>query len=156
MEHIRLPGRSWVVVCDGAKSLIFQNDGDATLPNLILIEHLEQRQPLTHSLGVERPGRVFQSHGGARSAVEQTDWHAQNEASFLERVAARLDHAAQEHSFKHLVVAAPPRALGVLRKKMTPEVRALVLKEIDKDMAQLTTREIERRFAPSEKPLSAP
>ena len=149
MEHIRLPWRSWLVACDGAKALIFQNDGDATLPNLTLIEHLAQNQPPTHSLGAERPGRVFQSHGGARSAVEQTDWHARNEASFLENVASWLDRAAEENSFKHLVLAAPPRALGLLREKITPRVRALVSNEIDKDLAQLTTKEIERHFAPS-------
>ncbi len=150
MERIRLPWKSWVVACDGAKALIFQNTGDATLPNLVLTEHLAQDQPLTHCLGAERPGRVFQSHGGARSAVEQTDWHAQSEASFLERVAARLDRAAEERSLKHLVVAAPPRALGLLREKMTPRVRALILREIDKDLAQLTTKEIERHFVSSE------
>ena len=149
MEHIRLPWRGWLVACDGAKALIFQNDGDATLPNFTLIEHLTQDQPPTHSLGAERPGRVFQSHGGARSAVEQTDWHARNEASFLESVAAWLDHAAQAHSFKHLVLAAPPHALGLLRGRITPRVRALVSHEIDKDLAQLTTKEIERHFAPS-------
>ena len=150
MEHIRLPWRSWVVACNGAKALIFQNDGDATLPNLTLIEHSAQEQAPTHSLGAERPGRVFQSHGAARSAVEQTDWRLRNEEAFLATVAERLDHAAGEHAFKHLVVAAPPRALGVLREKMTPRVHALVLKEIDKDIAQLTTKEIERHFAPSD------
>ncbi len=148
MEHIRLPWRSWVLACDGAKALIFQNDGDAELPNLTLVEELSQDQPPTHDLGAERPGRVFQSHGGARSMVEQTDWHAQNEAAFLTKVAQKLDHAAQEHSLKDLVVAAPPRALGVLRQKMTPRVAGLVLTEVDKDLAQLTTKEIERHFTP--------
>src|SRR5579863_1530020 len=148
MEHIRLPWRAWVVACDGAKALIFQNDGDAELPNLTLLEEVSQDQPLTHSLGAERPGRVYQSHGSARSAIEQTDWHGRNESAFIAKVAEKLDHAVQKHSLKHLVVAAPPRALGVLREKMTPRVSALVLAEIGKDLAQLTTKEIERHFTP--------
>jgi protein required for attachment to host cells len=148
MERIRLPWRTWVLACDGAKALIFQNDGDAELPNLKLVEATFQDQPATHELGAERPGRVFQAHGAARSAIEQTDWHLQNEAAFLSKVALRLDQAAQQDSLKHLVVAAPPRALGVLRQKMTPRVGALILAEIDKDLAQLTTKEIERHFAP--------
>jgi protein required for attachment to host cells len=148
MEHIRLPWRAWVLACDGAKALIFQNDGDAELPNLSLVEQLSQDQPLTHSLGADRPGRVYQSQGKARSAVEQTDWHAQNEAGFLTKVAQRIDHAAQAHSLKHLVIAAPPRALGVLRQKMTPRANALVMEEVHKDLAQLTTKEIERHFMP--------
>jgi len=57
-----------------------------------------------------------------------------------------LDQAAQDRSFKRLVIAAPPRALGVLRKKLTSKVLALVIGEIDKDLAQLTTKEIERHF----------
>jgi protein required for attachment to host cells len=148
MERIRLPWRTWVLACDGAKALIFQNEGDAELPNLKLVEATSQDQPATHELGAERPGRVFQSHGAARSAVDQTDWHLQNEAAFLSKVAARLDQAAQQNALKHLVVAAPPRALGVLRQKMTPRVSAMIVAEIDKDLAQLTTKEIERHFAP--------
>jgi len=146
MERLRIPWRAWVLACDGAKALIFQNDGDAELPDLQLIEALAQDQPPTHLLGAERPGRVHQSQGFERSAVEQTDWHARNEEAFLEKVAARLDQAAQDKSFKRLVIAAPPRALGVLRKKLTSKVLALTIGEIDKDLAQLTTKEIERHF----------
>jgi protein required for attachment to host cells len=36
----------------------------------------------------------------------------------------------------------------VLRQKMTPRVGAMILAEIGKDLAQLTTKEIERHFAP--------
>lgn len=148
MEHFRLPWRTWLLVCDGAKALIFQNDGDAELPNLAVVEHMAQDQPLTHELGADRPGRVFQSHGAAHSAVEQTDWHAQNEAAFLTRVAERLDQAQEERKFKHLVVAAPPRALGVLRQKLSPQVNALVTQEIEKDFTNMPTAELERHFRP--------
>jgi protein required for attachment to host cells len=146
MEHIRLPWRSWLLACDGAKAVIFQNDGDAELPNLTVVDHMAQDQPLTHELGADRPGRVFQSHGGAHSAVEQTDWHAQNEAAFLTRIAERLGRAAEERKLKHLVVAAPPRALGVLRQKLSPQVSALILREIEKDFTNTPTAELERHF----------
>jgi protein required for attachment to host cells len=146
MRQTRIPWRTWVLACDGAKALIFQNEGDSEWPNLKLIDTITQEQPPTHELGAERPGRVFQSHGAARSAVEQTDWHMQNEATFLARVAEKLDQAAQKHSFKHIVIAAPPRALGMLRQKITPKVRALVFAELAKDLAQMSTNEIERHF----------
>ena len=149
MEHIRLPWRSWLLVCDGAKAVIFQNDGDAELPNLTVVEHMAEDQPLTRELGADRPGRVFQSQGDAHSAVEQTDWHAQNEAAFLTRVAERLDRAAEERKVKHLVVAAPPRALGVLRQKMSPQVSALISLEIEKDFTNIPTTELERHFRPA-------
>ena len=68
----------WVVVCDGAKALILENVGDRKFPNLRSKEVRHQEDPMTHELGTDAPGRVHNSVGTARSAVEQTDWHERN------------------------------------------------------------------------------
>jgi len=147
MERVRIPWNSWVVVCDGVKALTLRNDGDAELLNLTLVDSHFQPAPPTSALGSDRPGRAFQSHGFNRSAEDETDLHAQMEAAFLSEVAERLDKAVRKHAIKSLVLVAPPKALGLLRKRLSPAVLAVVAAEVAKDLARLSTPEIEKHLA---------
>jgi len=38
----------WVVVCDGAKALVLENDGDIRAPNLKTVQVFEQKDLATH------------------------------------------------------------------------------------------------------------
>jgi protein required for attachment to host cells len=147
MEHIKIPWKSWVVICDGAKALVFCNEGDAELLNLTLLDVLAQREPPSKELGTDRPGRVHQSHGAARSAVEVTDLHLEAEIAFITKLAEQLDKAVREHAVSNVILVAPPKALGMLRKHVSPALRAVVTAEIAKDLAHLSSREIEEHLA---------
>ena len=83
----------WVVVCDGAKALVLENAGNRKTPNLKTKEVYEHDDPKTREIGTDEPGRSFSSVGNGRSAMEQTDWHDQEEQRFLAKLAARLDKA---------------------------------------------------------------
>jgi protein required for attachment to host cells len=137
----------WVVVCDGAKALVLQNAGDAQMPNLRTREVYEQKDPATHELGTDAPGRAAGVDGKMRSAVGQTDWHARNEQSFLEGLAKRLDAGVSAGEVKSIVMVAPPRALGVLRKAYSSALRDVVRVEIDKDLVKAPVYEIEKHLA---------
>jgi protein required for attachment to host cells len=137
----------WVVVCDGAKALIFENAGTRLVPKLRAREVYEQDVPPTSAQGTDAPGRTHSSVGEFRSAVEQTDWHHQAERAFLAELAGRLDAAVIAGEAQGLVVVAPPRALGMLRQAYSPHVRAAVRAEIDKDYVKLPAYEIEKRLA---------
>ncbi len=147
MEHVRIPWKSWVVVCDGTKALIFCNEGDAELLNLKALDIQIMPDPPTRDQGTDRPGRVHQSQGASRSAVEGTDFHAEAEVHFISQLAERLDVAARDHDVKHVILVAPPKALGIFRKHMTPALHALIRAEVGKDFAQLSTAEIEKHLA---------
>jgi protein required for attachment to host cells len=147
MSNLKIRQGEWVVICDGAKALLLENVGDEMFPNLRTREVYEQEDPKTHELGTDAPGRSFQSVGTARSAMEQTDWHDQEEGRFLEKLAARLDAAVSAGKVKSFVLAAPPRALGVLRQAYTPGLRRALRAEIDKDLVKLPLHEIEKHLA---------
>ncbi|MBB3930538.1 protein required for attachment to host cells [Kaistia hirudinis] len=146
MEHITIPRHALVVVCDGAKALLFRNEGDAELVNLKAVEHFAEFEAPAHDLGTDRPGRVYQSHGSARSAVETTDFHEAGEVEFLAMVAADLGKLVASEKPKGLFVVAPPKALGILRQHFGDVVRAALTAEIAKDLAHLPTNEIERHL----------
>lgn len=143
MERVRIPWKGWVLVCDGAKALVFRNDGDAELLNLTAVDVLSQPDVPARELGTDRPGRVHQSHGAARSAVNDVDRHEEAELGFLSVVAGRLGKVVAENGVDNLVIVAPPRALGTLRKHLPPAVQAVVKAEVPKDLVRLSTPEIE-------------
>jgi protein required for attachment to host cells len=145
MEKVTIPRHALILVCGGAKALLLRNEGDAELVNLQAVEHFAQAEPPAHELGTDRPGRVYQSHGTARSAVETTDFHEAGEAAFLADAAKELDRLATSEKPKAII--APPKALGILRQNFSDSVRAAIQAEIAKDLVHLPTDEIERHLA---------
>ena len=85
--------------------------------------------------------------GAGRSAIEPTDWHAQEEDRFLRKLAERLDAAVNAGEAKALILIAPPRALGVLRQTYSHGLRAALRAEIDKDFVRLPVHGIEKHLA---------
>jgi len=147
MSNVLVRQGDWVVVCDGKKALVFENVGDTKLLNLRTREVYEQPDEKTRELGTDAPGRSINSINGRRSAVEQTDWHDQEEQRFLQRLAGHLDAEVNAGNAKSLIVVAPPRALGVLRQAYSPNLRNALRAEIDKDFVRMPVHEIEKHLA---------
>jgi protein required for attachment to host cells len=150
LKNVRIPWGAWVVVCDGQKALFLHNDGDAELLNLKPVEVLAETHASTTELGTDKPGRTFQSHGPGRGAVEAPDYHTAAEVDFLRKVAAIIDTAASEGKTKHLVLIAPPKALGIVREALTPAARAIITAEIHKDLVHLPIGTIEAHLTAAE------
>lgn len=146
MSELSIHRDEWVVVCDGAKALVLQNTGDAKFPNLKMREVYEQKDLPTHLLGADRPGRTHSSAGSGSSAVTQTDWHNQAEQAFLTQLAEKLDAAVTAGKMKSIILAASPRALGMIRPAYSHALRAAVRAEVDKDLVKLPIHEIEKHL----------
>jgi protein required for attachment to host cells len=147
MSELKIDHGGWVVVCDGARALVLQNTGNRINPNLKTKEVYQQDDQKTHELGTDRPGRAPSGANGVRSAMEQTDWHDQEEQKFLAKLAARLDKAVLGGETPSLIVVAPPRAIGVLRKAFSSHVRQAIRGEVEKDYVKLPVSEIARHLA---------
>jgi protein required for attachment to host cells len=146
MDKLKVAKGDWVIVCDGRKALILENIGDAMYPNLHTREVKEHAVPPTHDQGSDVPGRKFASVGGARSAVDQTDWHLQAEQEFLRSLAGELDHAVASSQTKHIILVAPPRSLGVIRHASSGHLRSAIKAEVAHDYVKLPVAEIEKRL----------
>lgn len=145
LELMIHPGE-WIVVCDGAKALVLENAGDDKFPNLKTLEVFEQKNPDTHDLGSDKPGRSYSSVGHGRSAIEQPDWHDQAERTFLLQLIKHLDSAVAAGKAKSIIMVAPPRALGVLRPAYSHALKAAVRAEVDKDYVKLPVHQIEKQL----------
>jgi protein required for attachment to host cells len=146
LTQSKLRSGDLVVVCDGRKALLLENIGDEKFLNLHTRRVLEHDNPATHLQGASAPGRVHQSSGTARSAVEQTDWHIEAERQFLRVLEEELAAAVANAPAKRLLVVAAPRALGMLRPFYSPAVRHAISAEIDMDWVKMPIPEIEKRL----------
>jgi protein required for attachment to host cells len=136
-----IPHGAHVMVVDGAKMALFRNSGKDFAPHLDLVEEKERHSPRTSRLGSDSPGRGFQSMGSERAAYETTDLHQLQEDRFATEAAERLVTLLVGDKDRAVLVAAP-RTLGVMRKKMKPEIQARLIAEIDKDYAGRSAAEI--------------
>ncbi len=146
MSKLKIRQGDWVIVCDGRKALVLENHGDEKFLNLKTKEVFEHPDQRTSELGSDEPGRAISSVGNMRSAVEQTDWHDQEEERFLHTLAKHLDAEAKAGHVKSLVIVAPPRALGRLRPVYTHDLRKALHAEIEKDLVAMPLHEIEKHL----------
>ena len=144
--YIRLPNRAVVFVGDGSKALFLLNEGNGLKPRLVVQQAFEDENPPTHEQGSDKPGGALSGTEPNRSAMEQTDWHDQEEQRFLQKLLGHLDAAVHAGQTKSLFIVAPPRALGVLRQSYSHELRNALRAEIDKDFVKLPVDEIEQHL----------
>jgi protein required for attachment to host cells len=141
---MQIPHDSFVLVADGRKSLFFRNEGDGEFPNLIVESADSHPDPKDREIKSDGPGRAFASNGAGRSAYEETDFHQQEEDRFAAATAEMLKARALRNDFDALVVIAPPRTLGELRKHYHKEVERRLVAEVPKDLVNVPVAEIEK------------
>ena len=134
---------TWVLILDGEKYLLLQNEGDRSALSLRVLQHAEIDNPPTRDQGTEKPGRM-PAAGAGRSAVEQTDWHTLEKESFAHDVADRLRRWALADRFSQIVICADPRTLGTIRHNYHAEGSRRIVAELDKDLTGLPIDEMEK------------
>jgi protein required for attachment to host cells len=139
MKHTR----TWILVADGGRARILETTGKRQGMHLVAGSQSRLDNPPSRELGRDTPGRVYESVGHARHAVEpRSDPHTALEALFASQLATMLaDHSAKE-AFDRLVIVAPAAMLGNLRRMIKPEVRNKIVAEIDKDLTRIPNNEI--------------
>jgi protein required for attachment to host cells len=148
MQQTSIPHDALVLVGDGARAVFFKNTGTVLNPNLVVERVLEQENPPTREQGTDRPGRRA---GGdsetVRSAIEPTDWHQLAEDRFATDIAAALYRSAHANRFQRLIIVAPPKVLGTLRKSLHKEVLDRIEAEVPKELATYSVPRIQSELA---------
>jgi protein required for attachment to host cells len=134
---------SWVLVADGEKALFLRNHQDTREYDLRVVWHTHSESPASHAQGSDRPGRTSVPSSPRRAALQEADWHQLGEDRFAAKVAAILNHAAQDNAFEEIVLIAPPRVLGELRTELTSQAMKKVVAEIPKTLTNHPIEKIE-------------
>lgn len=137
--------RTFVLVMDGARALLFRNEGFDDAPNLTLALERSHADPPDRELGADRPGR-FARKGHPMSALDEPSLHDRAESRFAAAVAQEIEGLAKAGGFEGLVLFADPRTLGRVRPLLGPETRARLRAERGVDLAHAPTSRIEAAF----------
>lgn len=141
---MRVPHNSFIVVADGRKSLFFRNEGDGEFPNLTVERKDVHENPKDSDHKSDASGSAHSSVGNFRSAFSETDFHQLEEDRFAAETAELLKDRALRGEFESLIVVAPPKTLGELRKYYHKEVEKRLTGEIAKDLTGHPVEEIEK------------
>ncbi len=141
---MQIPHDSFVLVADGRKSLFFRNEGDGDFPNLIVEEKEVHPNPAHHEQASDTAGQSMKTVDGRGGSMEEVDFHQQEEDRFAAETAAMLKARALRSDYEALVVVAPPKTLGELRKHYHKEVERRLVAEVPKDLVNLPVPEIEK------------
>jgi protein required for attachment to host cells len=142
-----IPTDTLVLVADGKRMLFLRNRGDAIQPDLRVEEVEKQDNPYQRDQARDEPGRAFAGFGAHRAAYNETDFHKMAEDNWAKDAAERLNKRALAKDFEQLVIAAPPKWLGELRKHLRPEVTNRVLGYVNKDLTHEPTDQLARHLA---------
>ncbi|MES2338640.1 MAG: host attachment family protein [Pseudomonadota bacterium] len=146
---MRVPNNAVVLVADGRKMLFLRNLGDALAPNLTVEHAQEQDNPSDGDQKTDQAGRAASTRGGGGFAagggtMGEVDFHQQEEDRFAADAADLLRTRALNNDFESLIIIAPPRTLGELRKHYHKEVSDRLTGELAKDLTGHPIADIEK------------
>jgi protein required for attachment to host cells len=141
------PIRTWVLIADGARARILENDGPGhgliAKPGLVF----HGDHGATHDLVSDRQGRSFSSQGPGRSAIEShSDPHRELKKAFVHQLAEVLADGIEQSSYDRLILVASPVTLGDLRTALPDKVRAVVTGEIAQDLTKTPNAEVAKHL----------
>ena len=138
-----IPHGALVLVADGKKMLFLRNQGDDGIIDLRTESHDERQDRKDRELKTDAPGTQSPRVGIGRDTMEETDFHQQEEDLWVKEAAEELRRRALRNDFDSLVIIAPPKALGVLRKQLHKEVERRIILTVNKEMTDRPIPDIE-------------
>ena len=140
-------GNTWVVAADahGARILSIE---DAGLPAKLHHTIRSGSQGAARDERGDLPEVADRSkraspHKGA--LAESGDPHDEAEHRFARELLAMLERGLQENAFRHLVLIAPPKLLGLLRERLSRGLAGRLRASEAKDYHHLSDSELEER-----------
>jgi protein required for attachment to host cells len=152
---MQVPHNTFVVVADGRKMLFLRNEGDAEHLNLTVEKKALHPNPSNTDQKTDTAGRASSTRGGGQFAssggtMTETDFHQLEEDRFAAQTAELLKERALRDEFEALIIVAPPKTLGELRKHYHKTVSERLLGELDKDLTDQTVPQIEEALLRAE------
>jgi len=141
---MRISHDALVLVADGRKSLFLRNEGDAEFLNLVVEDQHAHADLKDGEMKSDAPGRSASQPNGGQSSVEEPDYHQIEEDRFAADTAGLLRKQALGNGFEELIIVAPPRTLGELRRHYDKAVQSKIVAEIDKDLVNHPIDKLEK------------
>ena len=141
---MRIRHDALVLVADGRKALFFRNEGDVEFPHLVVEAQRAHADLKDREWKRDAQGQRPSGATPGQDSTAETDFHQLEEDRFAADTAALLAERALEKNVGELIIVAPPRALGEMRKHYNKAVQAKIVAEIDKDLVNHPVEKLEQ------------
>jgi len=133
----------WIVLADASRARVIEAD-EVLAPQREVSDLLHPAARLhTSELMSDDRGRSWAGPGGVHSALDaHTDRHEVEAAAFARELGKALTAGLDDGRYQGLVLAAPPRFLGLLRKELPDRVADRVRLQIDHELVGLSLNEL--------------
>jgi len=144
---------TWIVTADESRARVLQVQDRATQA-LEEVENFVNPSGRAHERDLQSDAEPrFNGHGGVgKAGTAPTGGPASDRETqgaiehsvkmFAKHLGTYLEQARQQHRYDELVLVAPPKFLGALRKELGKEVNETIADELPKDLSGLNTREL--------------
>lgn len=141
---------TWVLVADSSRGRLYSIP-EKNKPWSFVGEYKHPASRISEGgLTTDQPGRTHGSiGGGSRSAMESKTSPKDVEFEhFAHELAGVLHDGHGQQAYGHIVLAAPPHFLGLLRKTINHTVSKLIVATVDKDYMHLSDEDIRTQVDP--------
>lgn len=146
----------WILVADASRARLFEGKRTFSAPDefefgpLELIDELgnEDGRARNQELETDRPGRFHDRTGSGKGVGAKSGWEPAEEPkthqarAFARSLAERVEKNLHDGHFDELVVAAPPKFLGLYRDVASPTLTQATICEIDKDLTKISAHDL--------------
>lgn len=130
----------WALTTNGAKAKIVKNLGSRKYEEVIEVDRYPDR---VGEMLTVRAGRTCALRGKSRSGLElHSDPVRNQERIFAEKLSAMLTAELQVGKIDALLIAAPPRTLGDLRKVFSNKLIERIVLQVVKDYTGTSKQEL--------------
>ena len=124
-----------IVVADQAEAIFYDLSSLKARPTEVArisdpAAHLHDRD-----FSSDRPGRSYESVGGARHAIARENEPRRREAvKFAKEIAGRLDQDRRKKEYEQLIVVAAAPFRSLMRTEFSTDTTACIVHEVPKDL----------------------
>jgi protein required for attachment to host cells len=143
---IKAPKR-WYVVADAARAIAYMRRPDRPGYDEVARWQSADAAKPARDLVSDRPGRAFDSRGNQRHAMEPpTDPKQLAKQAFAGELAEALNAAHAAKQFESLVLFAPTRVLGDIRRRLAGPTAEALARAVDKDLTKVPALDLFETF----------
>ncbi len=125
---------TWIIVADNTHARIFTAQTPSSA--LVEIEGIEHAEGRLHDreITTDLPGRIKSGDGSGHALEQATDPKYHEFDKFAHAVAQLLEAALNNHQYVHLLIIAEPSFLGLLRLRLSEQVKMHITFELAKNI----------------------
>jgi protein required for attachment to host cells len=136
---------TWIIVADSTKAKIFSTFKARLLNEKTDANALTLVSEHTHPESRKRDQDLVSDKMGnfaGSTFTEATDPKRHENEVFAKEISKLLSHAHNEHTYRDLILIAPPAFMGMLNTNLSHEVKKLITNTIEKDYTHCTLKEL--------------